>query len=96
MLITKIVKTKWSPRNKKYYESLGYIFTKFGYEFEVKIENLTEGSHVEVRCFCDCCGEPLIWKYQDYNKSVKEDGKTYWKKCASKLYGGENSRKTKL
>ena len=95
-LVSKIVKIKWNSKIKKYYESLGYIFTKMGDEFEVNVEDLTKGSNVKVDCLCDCCGEPLIWKYQDYNKQVKEDGKTYCNKCASKLYKGENIRKTKL
>ena len=95
-LVSKVVKIKWNSKIKKYYESLGYIFTKMGDEFEVKVKDLTKGSNVKVDCLCDCCGELLIWKYQDYNKCVKKDGKTYCKGCADKLYKGENVRKTKL
>ena len=92
-LVSKVVKIKWNSKIKKYYESLGYIFTKMGDEFEVKVKDLTKGSNVKVDCLCDCCGELLIWKYQDYNKCVKKDGKTYCKGCADKLYKGENVRK---
>lgn len=95
-LISKVVKMKWNPRNKKYYESLGYTYTKMGDEFEAKVENLLKNSNVKVDCFCNNCKKPLPLRYQDYNKQVKEDGKTYCKRCTSKLYGGENSRKTKL
>ena len=38
-LITKTVKVKWHPSNKKHYETLGYIFTKMGDEFEVDVED---------------------------------------------------------
>lgn len=95
-LVSNTIKIKWNPANKKYYESLGYIFTKCGDEFEVRIEHLTKGSGVKVEGFCDNCKKPLIWKYQDYNKCVKEDGRIYCNKCAKKLYGGENIRKAKL
>ena len=54
-LISKTVKIKWSPRTKKHYEELGYIYTKIGDEFEVKVEDLTKGSNEKVECFCDNC-----------------------------------------
>ena len=52
-LVSKTAKVKWNASNKKYYESLGYIYTKMGDEFEVRIEDLTKGSHVKVDCLCD-------------------------------------------
>ena len=95
-LVSKTAKVKWSPSNKKHYKSLGYIFTKMRDEFEVRVEDLPKNSTTKVECSCDNCNKSLIWNYQDYNKYVKEDGKTYCQKCANKLYGGENMRKTKL
>ena len=95
-LVTRTVKVKWNPANRKHYESLGYIFTKYGEEFEADVNNLPKGSHIKVECFCDNCKKDLYWAYSAYNKYVKEDGKTYCSKCGTKLYGGENTRKTKL
>ena len=96
-LITKSVKIKWNGFTKQYYEKLGYKYTKIGDEFEVRVENLQLNSTIKVQCICDGCGEVLpLWKYQNYNRSVKEDGKTYCNKCAMKLYGRESIRKTKL
>ena len=95
-LITKTVKIKWHSKNRKHYESLGYIFTKYGEEFEVKIEDLTKGSNVKIDCLCDNCKKPLIWSYKDYNKSVKENDKTYCNKCSKNLYGIENRIKNKI
>ena len=94
-LVSKIVKMKWNPKNKKHFESLGYTYTKTGDEFEVKVEDLPKNSKAKVECSCDCCGKPLIWIYRDYNKCVKEDGKTYCRGCASKLYGTKKVTKTK-
>ena len=84
-LITETVKIKWNPRNKKYYESFGYIYTKMGDEFEVKIEHLTKGSDVKVRCKCDGCNKDLIWNYNGYCTLVKEDGNTYCQVCGTNL-----------
>lgn len=39
------VTVKWNPYSQKYYQSKGYVFTKRGDEFQVKIEDLQEGSH---------------------------------------------------
>ena len=96
MLITKTVKMKWNSRNKKYYETLGYEFTKYGDEFEVKVEHLTKGSDIRVDCICDNCKCNMHIKYSNYNRTVKENGKTYCNNCAKKLYGGKNIQKTKL
>ena len=96
MLLTKNVKAKWTRRNNKHFESKGYLFTKFGDEFEIKVEDLTKGSQIEVNVECDECGELKHMTWYIYLKCVKEDSKYYCQKCSMKLYGGENSRLTKL
>ena len=40
MIISKISKVKWWTNNKQWYENLGYTFTKYRDEFEVKVEDL--------------------------------------------------------
>lgn len=39
-LISKTVMVRWHSINKKWYESKGYIYTKYKDEFEVKVEDL--------------------------------------------------------
>ena len=95
-LITRYVKVKWHGNNKKHYEELGYIFTKIGDEFKIKVEDLPKGSHIKVDCECDGCGKKLNIIYKNYNKTKKEEGETYCKDCASKFYGGENIRRKHL
>ena len=96
-LISKSVKIKWNASIKKYYEGLGYVYTKMGDEFEVNIKDLQKGSNAKVKCICDNCGYNLNPSFNDYNKKiVKGNGKTYCNKCAKKLFGTENIRKTKL
>ena len=95
-LITKSVKVKWNAKNKKHYEELGYIYTKIGDEFEVKVEDLTKGSNVKVEYICDNCGDKKSITFNNYNRVVKEDRKTYCNKCSILLYGVKNQKRTKL
>lgn len=80
MLINKTVKTKWNPANKRWYESKGYRFTKWKDEFEVKIEDLTDGSNSLIEVRCDNCGRKLNMKWYVYLNLIKKDGKYYCKK----------------
>lgn len=81
-LVSKKIKIKWSTLNKKHFESKGYIYTKIGDEFEVRIEDLSKGSNVYVDVQCDNCKRylpPIRWP--DYLKCVKDDGKYYCNRC---------------
>ena len=86
MIINKVAITKWSSNNKKWYESKGHIFTKYKDEFEVKVEDLSDGSNVfvNIKCDGDYCNKPIInlkWFY--YKRSTsKNNGKYYCQKCA--------------
>lgn len=83
MLITKIVKVKWGKRNKKYYKELGYKFTNFGDEFEVKIKDLSDSSPIKVEVLCDYCLKEGIrtiiskpyykYKRDNVNAIIKKD-----------------------
>lgn len=42
MLLTKRLKIKWFPANKKHYVSLGYKFTNYGDEFEIDVNDLSK------------------------------------------------------
>ena len=85
-LISKSAMVKWNGANKKHYESLGYVFTKIGDEFEVRVEDLTKGSITKVKCKCDGCGKNLYWAYNDYNHIVKRNGNTYCQTCGNNIY----------
>ena len=96
MLISTTVKLKWVGRTKNYYIDLGYKFTKIGDEFEVNINHLTKGSNVYVKYQCDNCHNIITDKYCNYNRYVREGGKTYCNNCANKLFGKEKIRKAML
>jgi len=100
MLISETVIIRWHSRYKEYYESKGYIFTKFKDEFEIKTIDLQNGSVVEVIVKCDHkeCKTPISKpvRWQDYLKCAKEDGKYYCHTCAMVLYGDNNYRISRL
>ena len=95
-LITKTVKVKWHGANRKHYENLGYEFTNYGDEFEIKVNDLPKKCKVLVDYCCDNCKKINSVCYGDYVRRVKENGKTYCKNCALKLYGGNNISKSRL
>ena len=96
MLISKTVKIKWCSNNKEWYLSKGYIFTKMYNEFEVKVEDLQDGSNVNVKVKCDNCEKTWNVQWNNYLKCVK-DNKTYFcNKCATKLFGVQKSNITRF
>lgn len=99
-LISKTVIVKWNRATKNYYILKGYPFTKYGDEFEVKVEDLIDNSTtlVDVECDCKDCSTPIKkpLKWQNYKKCVHEDGSYYCNTCANKLYAHKNGLKTRL
>lgn len=96
-LITKQVNVKWTGKIKSHYVNKGYIFTKMGDLFVVKVEDLTNGSEIEVDVECNNCGKRIKHvKWQNYKRYVREDGKYYCNDCAFKLYGIEKMKLSKL
>jgi hypothetical protein len=82
MIIDKTVYVKWYYITKEHYEKLGYIFTKYNDVFEVKVQDLTIGSHINIKCTCDNCGVEKNIKYQTYIKNTKNLTEEYYcKKC---------------
>lgn len=96
MLLTETATVRWEYKTKKWYESKGYVFTKWKEEFEINVEDLPIGSHVPVDIQCDECGEIKSIPWKSYKRSLKEDETYYCQKCASRLYGNENKRKSRL
>lgn len=101
MLITKTVIMKWNNRNKSWYESKGYKWTKNGDEFKVKVEDLPDNTskiYVNVACDCPDCTtpitKPIIW--QAYKRYVHKDGKYYCNNCANRLFVNKSRIKTNL
>lgn len=102
MLFSKTATVKWNNKNRKYYESLGYVFTKNGDAFEVEINNLTKSSKAIVKVQCDYCGKIVEKTYQTYKKQHHEKYGDCCaecqpiknKLCCMDKYGVDNGAKT--
>lgn len=66
MILDKTAITKWGGKNKKYYISKGYNFTKIGDLFEVKIEDLLPNTEVHVNILCTSCKNVILAFYPSY------------------------------
>jgi len=72
---------KISSNLLKYYREKGYNVSNQKYS-EIKVKDLTKGSHVKVNGLCDDCDCEFIREY----RTVKYiDGKTYCKKCQASI-----------
>lgn len=66
LILPQKVKVKWTGNTRKHYESKGYIYTKNLDEFDVNVEDLTNGSTVIVDVRCDFCESIKQMPYKDY------------------------------
>ncbi len=99
MILSKEVEMIWNVKTKKYYENLGYFFTKYGEVFNIKIKDLLPKSRIKILVACDICMKEKIISINNYNKnflncsyyscSWKCSHEKY-KKTSLKNYGVEN------
>lgn len=89
MILDKYVKTRWHSVHKSHYEEKGYLFTKIGDEFEVKVEDLKSTSQVKVKYQCDyCLGENQLEEKEKYKTYEKISSKNIGEKdCCRKCKG---------
>ena len=72
MILDKYVRIKINPSNYKRLKSLGYIFNNVGDEIIIKVEDLSENSHVIVEVECDICNNIKNIQYRNYIKNIKK------------------------
>ena len=75
----------WMANVKKYYESLGYIYTKYGDKFLVNVKDLNVCSGKKVIVICDKCGCEYQTSYNSYNKIMNTKGRTLCTKCVNNI-----------
>ena len=96
-LISKTAKIKWHSKTKKWDESKGYKFTKYGDEFEVKIEDITRGSNIKIDIQCDGCGKKIRMYIYNYMRNINSyNKKNYCKKCYLSLFNSEKIKNKRL
>lgn len=95
-IITQEVEATWTPSNRIWYESKGYVFTRFKEKFIASVNDLSIGCRLKVEYICDNCGQIAKVEWKQYNSGIKSDGKKYCHKCSHQLFGAEKIRKTLL
>jgi hypothetical protein len=78
------VAVKWNSRNKKYYEDIGYTYTKMGEVIGVEVFDLPKGSQAKVKIICDYCESEVEKLYQNYLR--EQDKSPIRKDCCKKCY----------
>lgn len=84
MLVTENVILKWGARNKNYFTDKGYIFTKFGESFIVKVSDLTRRNSSIIEYMCDICFEKYSTTFDNCMNGFDKNGIHKCKKCARK------------
>lgn len=88
---------KWNTNNKTWYESKGYVFTKYKDEFKVKVEDLPFGSGAIIEVKCDninCSNLKIVqMPWGRYLKRLR-DNKYYCPQCVNKLISRPKASKT--
>lgn len=64
----------WHNQTREWYESKGYVFTRYKDKFLVKCEDLSVGNHQKVVVICDYCGEEFITPFVQHIKSSENHG----------------------
>lgn len=104
MIKEKIIEVKGHPRNKKYYNDLGYHI-KVGEYTKIKTSDLSKGSTVKITCVCDNCSKESKNIFKDYwNYTSGLINPYYCSKCkviksrktSLKNWGFDNPMKSRL
>ena len=77
MFLEQFVIITWNGKNKQYYMSKGYKFTKMFDKFRCNINDLTNGSRAIVKLKCDNCGKDFKKPYGN----LRDKTKHYCKEC---------------
>lgn len=67
------IEVRWNPTTRKWYEDLGYKYTKNNEKFIIPVEHLHPGSGTKVKVVCDFCGDEVLKAYRDCSKGDDKD-----------------------
>lgn len=81
LILPQFVTKIWASKNKKYYESKGYKYTKIGDTFIVNILDLKSGSYDIIKCTCDYCNKEINKEYRDAIYTINNNKKICCIKC---------------
>ena len=68
LILPQKVNVKWTGNTRKHYESKGYLYTKNLDEFDIDVQDLTNGSTILIDIECDYCHSVYKIAYKEYYK----------------------------
>lgn len=71
IIMPQLIQIQWGSRNKNYFESKNYKYTKMKDEFWVDISDLQLNSQNRIKCKCDYCGQEFEAYYCNAIKPIK-------------------------
>lgn len=77
MIKNKYVTIPWKNSTRKRYEKLGYVFTNYNELFDVKIDDMSPFSEVNITAICENCGIEKQMTLHAYNSITKQQSKPY-------------------
>lgn len=81
MIIDKNINVKISKKTIGYFKSKGYENLETNKYSNIKIEDLSKGSHIKINVKCDVCDKTKELSYQKYIKNINNGG---YYSCSSK------------
>lgn len=96
MILSKVTKTKWNSKTKKYYEDKGYVYTAMGEYFYVKVSDLPLTSRSTIIVVCDYCNDTYETTFQNRNKSFNKNTITSKDVCCKKSCISEKIKESNL
>lgn len=69
-----LIEIKWHNQTRDWYESKGYVFTKYQDRLIVKAEDLSVGCHKKVKVICDYCNNEFETEYVQHLRSEENHG----------------------
>jgi hypothetical protein len=85
MIVDNKILIRWHVNNRKHYENLGYIFTKYNNFFEINVKHISKGSHIKIKCKCDECHKEKYVVFKDYYLFTNELTEKYYCKDCCKI-----------
>jgi hypothetical protein len=91
MIKSKIVKLKINSKTISHYRELGYN-VDINKIYDIKVEDLTKGSKIEITAICDSCGDEKNVTYKEYCRNISK----YNIFCCSNKCAQIKNKKTNL
>jgi len=90
------IEMRWNPKNIKWYEDKGYVYTKWKEPFLINVEDLPESSDRMVKFICDYCGIEFERKWAYYTRNIKRSSTILKDSCDSEICNKDKIKESNM